>query len=185
MDIILMIPKVVRSYLSRFPEVQRNAYPYFNYDNRVVDESVDRGTQNAWAKPAYRGPDCFNDGDYDLLVKYAMSLLNPVLIKYSPRVACEDALSLAIRSYGNGLFDGKVNANKYNVLLQSMMSPQMMTAARKKEKEDKEVAVKPNVLRWLGVKRKELPKKERVRERMQKGPHLYKSKGKIMLKKKS
>jgi len=175
MDILVTIPKVIQGYVSRFPEVQRNAYPYFNYDNRVVDERVERFDGRA----PYKGPDDFSDFQYEALLVYANSLLNPILMKYSPRVACEDALSQAIRSFGNGIFDNKVNANRYNVLLQAMMSQRF--ASKKKEKS--ETVVKPHVLKQLGVTRKEIPKKERIRERLQKGPSLYKSKGKIMLRK--
>ena len=111
-----MVPRVVQGYIARLPEVTNNAYNYFNYDHRIIDERVDRhDTQSC-----YRGPNKLADADYDSLVKYAATIVNPILLKYSPKVANEDALSTAIKSFQQGMFDGKINANKYNVLLDAM-----------------------------------------------------------------
>lgn len=111
-----MVPRVVQGYIARLPEVTNNAYNYFNYDHRIIDERVDRHD----AQSCYRGPNKLADADYDALVKYAATIVNPVLLKYSPKVANEDALSTAIKSFQQGMFDGKINANKYNVLLDAM-----------------------------------------------------------------
>lgn len=183
MNLILLIPKVVRGYVSQFPEVRHNAYSYFNYDNRVVDESVDRCDD----KRAYKGPDDLTDMDYDALVCYAKTLVNPTLVQYSPKVACEDALSLAIRDFNNGMYDGKINANHYNVLLQSMMQPQMpiMAAKKKEKKPETEKRVHPAVLKQLGLKPEELPLKQRVRTQKREGPVIYRTKGRTVIKKKS
>ena len=176
MNIILLMPKVIRKYLDQFPENRNEAYKYFNYDNRVVEERVHRGD----APSTYKGPDEFTDGDYDGLMAHAKTLVNPILQKYSPRVACEDALHMAIRSFGNGQFDGKVNASKYAVLLQSMMAPgssQVVPMAQPKApvmaRKKKDDAPKPEepapipgrVLRQLGVKPRD------IRRRPGKGTH--------------
>jgi len=180
MNLILLVPRVIQSYLARFPEVRNNAYHYFNYDNRVVDESVDRQD-----KPStYKDADDFTDVDYGDLVSFAQTLVNPILMKYSQRVAFDDALSSAIRSFSNGAFDGKVNAGRYNVLLDSMGQPRM--AKKKKEEEPKPKQVKPNILRQLGLGQKDVTKIRRIPEMktQQRGtPNLmYKEKGKIFLK---
>lgn len=117
MRLILLVPNVIKNYTDRFPEVSNNAYKYFNYDNRVVEERVDRGDQ----KPLYKGPEDLCDGDYASLVAHAKTLINPILVKYGYTVACEDALNLAVRSFQNGNFDGKINANKFAVLLKDMI----------------------------------------------------------------
>jgi hypothetical protein len=116
MNIILIIPKVVRRYLASFPEVRNNAYRYFNYDNRVVDERV----HSCECKSPYQGPDDFCDEDYDSLVKYAKTLINPYLARYSASVACDDALEMAIRDFNKGKFDGKINSSRYKTLLGSL-----------------------------------------------------------------
>jgi hypothetical protein len=113
MNIIILLPKVVNRYIASFPEVTNNAYKYFNYDHRVVEERVERGDQ----KSAYLGPNDFNDNDYENLINFAKQAMDKTLARYSVDVACEDALHKAIKSYGNGLFDSKVNASHYNVLL--------------------------------------------------------------------
>jgi len=192
MNMILLIPKVVQNYKGQFPEVRHNAYKYFNYDNRVVNERVERFD----SQRPYQGPDDFSDADYGQLVRYAKSLINPILAKYSGRVACEDALSLAIRSYDRGLFDGKVNAGRYEVLLKSMAPPVAIAipvrAAKKKEKpakkekkEEKQVAVKPHVLKQLGLTRKDIPMHQRVMQRVRQTgvPLIVREKGKNVVKK--
>lgn len=188
MNIMLLVPRVVQSYISRFPEVQRNAYPYFNYDNRVVDESVDRDDE----KRPYKDADDFNDIEYDELVRYASQLIDPVLAKYSYRVAAEDALSLAIRDFKNGFFDGKVNANKYNVLLDSMSSMKFAKSEKKpKEKsKPKKVELKrpsTRTLKELGIRPSKVPLETKHREHMRRrspgGFDIVKEKGKIVTKK--
>ena len=167
---IILIPKVVQKYVSQFPEVQNNAYKYFNYDNRVVDERVERFDQ----KPPYKGPEDFCDGDYDRLVSYAQTLVNPILKKYSSKVANEDALHLAIRSFSNGLFDGKVSADRYNVLLKSMNLMPVMAGKSKKDEAPKSTVVPRSVLRQLGLKMKDIPHHTQVRQRVR-APHLVRT----------
>jgi hypothetical protein len=113
MNIIVLLPKVVSRYIANFPEVRNNAYKYFNYDHRVVEERMERGDE----KIAYKGPNDFDDNDYANLVDFAKVAIDKTLARYSMNVACEDALHKAIRSYGNGMFDGKVNSSRYHVLL--------------------------------------------------------------------
>jgi len=147
MKLIVLVPKVVRNFIARFPEVSHNAYKYFNYDRRVVDERVDRHDEKA----AYKTPDDFRDSDYSELITYAKTLVNPILAKYSHRTACEDALHMAIRSYSNGLFDGKVNAGRYSVLLDAMKEPDAMLIPVMAKK------LSPNVLKDIGMKREDIP----------------------------
>ena len=181
MNMMIIVPKVIKSYIAQFPEVTHNAYPYFNYDNRVVEERVERGD----FKAQYKGADDFVDVEYDTLVKHAQTLINPILAKYNARVANEDALNLAIRSFSNGLFDGKVNANRFEVLVKSMVVETEKTAAKKREKKQEgEKTVKPHILKQLGLKPRDIPRKQQVTQKVQKGvPHLIKTdKGTIVQK---
>lgn len=175
MPILVLVPRVVRDFISKFPATYHNAYRYFNYDNRVVQERVPRDDTHR----VYQGPDDLTNADYEGLVNYAMSIVNPILAKYSMRVAYDDALTMAIRSYQNGLFDGKVNADRYNVLLQSMG-----TLARTAKKRKPGKAVKPSTLKELGLKSKDLPVRNRVRERVQQSPVLVREKGRPVVVKK-
>jgi len=169
MKLIILVPKVVQNYVSQFPEVTNNAYKYFNYDNRVVEERVDRQDQKA----PYKGPEQFCDEDYDSLVTYAKTLVNPILAKYSSRVACEDALHMAIRDFSGGLFDGKVNANRYNVLLKVMSLPATVMAGKKKEAPEPS-KVPTRVLKQLGLTTKDIPRQKHIRQRIR-APHLVRT----------
>lgn len=173
MDLIVLVPNVVRKFIGQFPEVQNNAYKYFNYDNRVVDERVDRYDQ----KPLYKGPENFSDQDYAALVDYARTIINPILAKYNAQVACDDALHTAIRSYNNGLFDGKVKADRFKVLLNSMLDAPK--TAKKKTEQVK--PLKPVMLKQLGLVPKDVPYR-RVRKQ-DRGPRFVREKGKIVLNK--
>ena len=137
MKVIVLVPNVVRNYIASFPETTQNAYKYFNYDNRVVNERAERRFD---AKTPYKGPEDLSNQDYDTIVAYAKSLMNPILAKYSHQVACEDALHMSIKSYNRGIYDGKVNASKFQVLLDVLKQPQRM--ATKKEKEPKKAPAK-------------------------------------------
>jgi hypothetical protein len=179
MNIIMIVPNVVRRYTASLPEVTNNAYGYFNYDHRVVDERVQRFD----AGSNYKGPDDFSDMDYDTLVAYAQTQVNPGLARYSTTVACEDALNMAIRSFNKGAFDGKVNANKFNVLLSALLEKTGAKQA-KKEKKQEDVVVRPHVLKQLGVKQKDIPQMHQLTKRIQKGlPHMVREKGRVKIKK--
>jgi hypothetical protein len=175
MNLMLIVPRVIKGYISQFPEVTQNAYPYFNYDHRVVEERVERGD----FKAPYKGASDFTDQDYDGLVKYAQTIINPILAKYSARIANEDALHTAVRSYSNGLFDGKVNASHFEVLVKAMVTETEKTAGKKKSEpkpEEKPQFVKPHILKQLGLKPGDVPRKQQMRQRVQKGvPHLIKT----------
>jgi predicted metal-dependent hydrolase len=174
MNIIVLLPRVVSRYVASFPEVTNNAYKYFNYDHRVVQERVERGDQKA----AYIGPNDLNDNDYANLVDFAKSALDKTLARYSMDVACEDALHKAIKSYGNGIFDSKINSSRYNVLLCDLKKKVGITPSNvinyrhatesveaKKKREDKETKVlHPRVLKELGLSHKDIPNHYRVRK---------------------
>lgn len=187
---MVLIPKVVKNYIGQFPETTHNAYKYFNYDRRVVNE---RAETRFDTQVAYKDPQHLTNDDYDILVHYAKSLINPILMKYGPKVACEDALHLAIRSFNRGMFDGKINANRYNVLLQAVQQPEQQpmpmslpiapapglipVMAKKKEKAPlKEKKVHPRTLKELGVNPRKVLFDYQTRN--VKGPHLVKSPGK-------
>jgi hypothetical protein len=121
MNIILLAPKVAQNYIGQFPETTNNAYKYFNYDNRVVNERAETRFDH---QAQFKGPEELTNQDYDTILSYAKTLFNPILEKYSHSVACEDALMMAIRSYDRGIYDGKINASKYNLLLATMKNPQ-------------------------------------------------------------
>jgi hypothetical protein len=172
MNIKLIVPKVVEGYIAKFPEVTNNAYKYFNYDNRVVEERVDRKDP----KRPYFGNDDFTDMDYNALVSYAQTIVNPVLMKYCTRVAYEDAMNIAIRSFANGLFDGKINANRFRVLVNALESGRQAS-------EKKKHVVKPYILKQLGIERKNVPQKSQIRQRIRKNiPHLVQEEGKVVIK---
>jgi len=173
MKIIVLVPKVVRNFIAQFPETTQNAYKYFNYDHRVVDERVERGD----AKPQYKDADDLTNGDYDALLGYAKTIMNPILMKYNERVAREDALHSAIRSFNNGMFDGKVNANHFNVLLANFNTG--VTAAKKKEDAPDPVKLKMKHLKDLGLTKKDIP----LSKPSQKGPRIVKDRGQVILKK--
>jgi hypothetical protein len=198
MKIIMIVPKVIDRFKSQFNETTNNAYPYFNFDHRVVEERVNRGDQPS----TYKGPDQFKDADYTDLINYAKASLNPVLMKYSKTVACEDALHMAIRSFGNGQFDGKVNADKYAVLLKALCGRLEMSGnvgigtnnpvahvdivAKKKKEETPAPAPTPapeplsqKTLRELGVKK---PTDVPTKTKDTKGPKLERKNLKIFLK---
>ena len=190
MNIIQIVPRVVQNYIGQFPEVRHNAYNYFNYDRRIINERVNRHDQ----KPPYKGPEDFNNMDYDALVTYAKTLINPILAKYSMDVAQEDALHMAIRSFGNGFFDGKINASKFGVLKKGMSlqavpmpapCPCGVMAKKKKEKKEKPVVVKPHILKQLGLSRKDIPRKQMVKKVVQRGiaPIVVREKGKDVIQK--
>lgn len=183
MNLILIVPKVVRRYMASFPETTNNAYSYFNYDHRVVEERV----QRCDAQSNYKGPDDFKDSDYEGLVAFAQQNVDQGLMHYSLDVACEDALHKAIRSFGNGMFDGKVNASRYNVLLGALLEKYGKSLSDAQNyrhgKEKSEKVVSPHVLKQLGLKRQDIPHKHQMRGRPPKGTtHLVQEKGKVKIK---
>ena len=186
MQLIVLVPNMIRDYVGQLPEVKHNAYNYFNYDHRVVEEKVPRGDYRA----PYKNADDFTNADYESLVAYAKTIVNPILAKYSARVAHEDAMNIAVRSFNNGQFDGKVNANKFEVLVNAMLDQQMIQqppvlpqpAVMASKKEKKEKPAKPvtrNVLKQLGLEPHKVPMRSQIRRRVQKGiPHLVRNPGK-------
>jgi hypothetical protein len=184
---------VVQKYWAQFPESQHNAYKYFNYDRRVVEESAVRPGSVLQPIPVYKGPEDLTDGDFESLVAHAKTLINPVLAKYSQIVACEDALHLAIHDVENGRFDNKIKANRFNVLLKSMLAPSpampVMAAdveAKKRKKEPEPEAPKPRKVspttlkRQLGLTPAEVPQRSRIRQRIH-APTLVKEKGQVII----
>jgi len=154
MKIILLVPKVVGNFISKFPETANPGYDYFNYDRRVYNERVDRGDLPS----QYVGPDEFKDADYDELVANAKTLINGTLKNFDAHVAAEDALNMAIRDFQKGRFDGKINANKFQVLIQAMLGqeklpihPVMPVMAKSKPK-----ALPKRIVRQLGLKKTDI-----------------------------
>jgi len=185
MNLIILVPNVVRRYIASFPEATNNAYKYFNYDNRVVDERVPRMDPVSH----YKGPQDLSDMDYDALVAYAQHTINPILAKYSGSVACEDALHAAIRSFNNGLFDGKINASRYNALLTALKEKFSIQSNvenyRHAKKEKPERRVHPHVLEQMGIKRHDVPRERDVPKTVPKGVHhiVRDDKGNVVIKK--
>jgi len=191
MKLVILAPRVVQNYIAQFPEVQRNAYHYFNYDHRVVEERVERGDQ----KPPYKYADDLTNQDYDCLLSYAKTIQNPILMKYDQKVACEDALHTAIRSFQNGLFDGKVNADRFAVLLKAFMNPTPQPVgtisdipmgpiqAKKKDEDSGSVTLKPHEVRRLKIPMKNIPVHHQVRKVQRGVPHIVRDdKGNIQVK---
>jgi hypothetical protein len=153
MNIILLAPKVAQNFIGQFPETTNNAYKYFNYDNRVVNERAETRFDH---QAQFKGPEELTNQDYDTILSYAKTLVNPILEKYSHSVACEDALMMAIRSYDRGIYDGKINASKYNVLLATMKNPQQvpvmpMMPHMAEDVEARRKAIPKNILKRLDI----------------------------------
>jgi hypothetical protein len=182
MNLILLVPRVIKSFIANFPEVTNNAYKYFNFDHRVVDERVQRFD----SKPPYRGPNALTDMDYGSLLSFAKASINPILAKYSMNVACEDALHMAIRSFANGMYDNKINASRFVSLLGELkkgfgMTPSNVENYRHSKKKKKDMEVRPHVLKQLDLKPEDIPHKKPVVT--PKGvPYLVREKGKIVRK---
>jgi hypothetical protein len=189
MNIILLVPRVAQKFVEQLPEVRNNAYSYFNYDHRVVNERVNRADMPSM----YVGPDEFKDADYTDLVRQAKLMINPILQKYSPRVATEDALNMAIRSFANGRFDGKVNANKFALLSKIMLDEPVaqmqqwspIMAKGKEEKPKKEppkqtdkVVIPRRILKQLGIKPRDV---KPFHTQKIKTPHMLRERGDIVL----
>jgi hypothetical protein len=190
MKMIMIVPKVVQNYIAQFPESVRNAYGYFNYDHPVVEERV----QRADAKPLYKGPNDITNADYDALVTFAKTKIDPILAKYSKVIACEDAMHLAIRSFNNGQFDGKVDANHFNVLVNALRHPApvapvipvMAKKAPAKEAPKKEQVAPMRILKQLGIDPRRVVQKSQLSRRPDKGlVHFIKKPGKGIVIKKS
>lgn len=192
-SLILLVPQSVQDFWSQFPEVRNNAYKYFNYDRRVVQETVPRGGQAVGAKTPYRGPEDLCNANFDDLVKNAQTRINPILAKYSQVVACEDALHTAIRDFAKGYFDNKINANRFAVLLKAMMVPsscpmapvmaeeEIEAARKKKEKAPESKRISPTTLtRQLGLTPLDIPQRARIRKRTQ-APTLVREKGQVII----
>ena len=96
-------------------DVTADAYSYFNHkfilENGQIEPEV---------RQAYTNPSDLTEKDFDILAKHAEHLLDDQLMKYSYDVAKETALGLAIRSFGNGKYDSKVNAANYGKILDIM-----------------------------------------------------------------
>jgi hypothetical protein len=154
---------VSNSYVLSRPEVTNNGYSYFNYDKRVIEERVPRGDVKI---PYYTAKD-ISDMDYEELIRNAFSRMSPILMKYSKNVAFEDALSTAIRDHRNGFYDGKINANMYNVLLEAMaktpvvqvvkMAEEEVEAKGRKRERKQERFLTPDMLKRLRLKREDVP----------------------------
>ena len=173
----MLIPNVVRRYVASLPEVTNNAYGYFNYDHRVVDERVQRGDMPS----TYKGPNDFNDMEYDSLVAFAQQYMNTSLARYSATVACEDALNLAIKSFNKGMFDGKVNANKFNVLLSAMIEKYGPFNIKEAAKQ-KEIILKEHHLKELGLSKKDIPHAHSVRNAPKGLKHIVQEHGRVKVK---
>ena len=169
MNLIVLVPHVIRSFVANFPEVTNNAYKYFNFDRRVYEERVPRGDPRI----PYRSPGTLRDADYGSLILCAKNCINPILAKYSMTVACEDALHSAIRSFGNGRYDNKINASKFISLLGELKKSfgiepgyvENYRHAKKTEKDKKtekaekpqDVEVRQHVLKQLGLSPTKVP----------------------------
>ena len=171
MKLVLLVPQAIRRFISEFPQTWNNGYRYFNYDNRVVNERVNRGDSQV----PYQGPDQFTDREYSDLVTYAKSQMNPILAKYSKTVAAEDAMNMAIRSYMSGKFDAKINANKFAVLVNALkqgMDPIIVVGKTappvEQGRQESPAPVKPPVVKKEPVKAP--PKKEKTPLKVDKGP---------------
>lgn len=196
MNIVVVVPRVVQGFISQFPESSQNAYKYFNFDHRVVEERMPRADQSPNVKPTYQGPNDLTNADYGALITDAKARINPILAKYSQRVAQEDALHMAIRDFNNGMFDGKVSAAHFNVLLDAMSGKQpaqmpmpVMAKDKGKEKPKKEKSqiVPRRILKQLGVDPHKVLQRSQLRRKVDKGvPHLMSEPGKgIVMKKES
>lgn len=130
-----------KSLLLKHPEIMHDGRHLFRNENgtTIVEEIVPRGDQGL--------PEILNQGDIsdlDLkgLAQYAAKLVDPCLVRYDERVAMEDALSKAIWEKDSGMYQGKVNANTFCLVLDMMVKKVKMAAEEedtdKEEKKPKE-----------------------------------------------
>lgn len=94
-----------------------DAYHYFNHGPFVLQDSV---LVEPEMRHAYTDPSDLTPEDFEVLAKHATHLLDDQLMKYSYEVAKNSALELAIRSFANGKYDGKVNAANCGKILNIM-----------------------------------------------------------------
>lgn len=97
-------------------DIAPDAYHYFNH-TFVLDSGTPVEPE---IRQAYTDPTDLGTEDFDILAKHATHLLDDQLMKYSYEVAKNSALELAIRSFGNGKYDGKVNASNFGRILNIM-----------------------------------------------------------------
>jgi hypothetical protein len=130
-----------KQLLLKHPEIMHDARHLFRNENgtTIVEEIVPRGDQGL--------PEVLNQGDItdlDLkgLAQYAASLVDPCLVRYDERVAFEDALNKAIWEKDSGMYQGKVNANTFCLILDTMMK-KAKTASEEDDTDKKDKEKKP------------------------------------------
>lgn len=96
-----------------------NALHYFNQDSMVLDTNVIFEDEE---KEPYLWEPVLSGNDIEVLAKHANELIDEEMETYHKLAAYESAIELAIRSFANGKYDGKVNACNYRLILEKMYS---------------------------------------------------------------
>jgi len=103
---------------NRVAEKFANRLEYFN-TKRVLDSG---NTLRAEYRDPYVNPANVSLDDLVVLAKHASEVMDKQLMEYNFNAAKESAIELTLRSFANGKFDGKVDANGRNQIFNLMGS---------------------------------------------------------------
>jgi len=102
-------------------DIQEPANSYFA-THRILDNGEhvwDKELKERRANP-YVNPSNITVDDLQVIAKHASTLLDKELMKYNNDVAKESALGLAIKTFSNGKYDGKIGSVDYFKILNLM-----------------------------------------------------------------
>jgi len=130
-----------RNLLLQHPEIKNNARALFRNENgkTIVEEIVPRGDVKTKDAIYPRNQSDLKEEDLRNLAVCASELIDPVIFKYDPRLAKEDALVMAIRTKDGGKYEGKINASTFCLILDTMGTK------KKASEEDKPAVVETQV----------------------------------------
>jgi len=107
---------IANKIVKRAHEIQDSAYNYF-----ATIKILDGGDKlRKEQKEAYVNPSNITVDDLQVLAKTAESLLDKELMKYSVDSARDSAIGLAVKTFGNGKYDGKIGSVDYFKILNLM-----------------------------------------------------------------
>lgn len=107
---------IAKKIFARSHEIQESAYNYFA-TNKILDGG-DKLRQEQ--REAYVNPSNVTVNDLQVIAKHAESLLDKELMKYNVDTAKESAVEMAVKTFGNGKYDGKIGSVDYFKILNLM-----------------------------------------------------------------
>lgn len=101
--------------LDEHPEVKDNAADYFTFEKTpIIEETVNRGDVRQMGPKAYD----ITDDDIKDLAKFAIDAnVDKNLLEANRTAAIESAVSMAIGSYDNGRWQGRVNSKTSDLII--------------------------------------------------------------------